>query len=418
MKHRSRAVRAMAAGLCAYVLFGCDQTRGEQAGSSSGSIVDVPHTAVERQSIGNCWLYAEASWIESMHLSATGERFDTSQSYWTYWHWFDQIVDGSASQVRTGGNEAIADRIVARRGLVRAADFVSTDTNGEMSAQQKLALDTVNAELSRGRLATRSARANRTLVRRVLDEAWALTSPTRDWLDGAFGADAARPLGNGANLAGTPVVSPGAFLVRYTERVTDSNRGTVKDTALSSAMGEWSTVYYPSGSTDRRNFLIRVQRALHDRQPVILTWNVDFNALESGDGPRRGAFDMTTLRASGRPGSQGGHMVVLEDYQASTQSFGVLAAGVTLDPNDAGDRAKLDAALLPSTQIQFLRIKNSWGTARADRGTVPGFPGYHDLYMDYLNGPIAWCPDVDNPSAWNCRGSIVPLNYVVLPPGY
>ena len=31
--------------------------------STQQAIVDVAHTAVERQSIGNCWIYAQATWI-------------------------------------------------------------------------------------------------------------------------------------------------------------------------------------------------------------------------------------------------------------------------------------------------------------------------------------------------------------------
>lgn len=49
-------------------------------------IVNVAQTEVERQAIGNCRLYAHASWAESMHKTATGEDFDVSQSYWTCWH--------------------------------------------------------------------------------------------------------------------------------------------------------------------------------------------------------------------------------------------------------------------------------------------------------------------------------------------
>jgi len=48
-----------------------------------------------------------------------------------------------------------------------------------------------------------------------------------------------------------------------------------------------------------------------------------------------------------------------------------------------------------------------------------GFPGYHDLYMDYLNGPIDWCPSVEgSKNDTNCTGTTVPLNDVMLPPGY
>jgi hypothetical protein len=151
---------------------------------------------------------------------------------------------------------------------------------------------------------------------------------------------------------------------------------------------------------------------------VIVTWDVDFNAMESGMNERRGSFNLTTLAEAGGPGREGGHMTVFEDYQAETEEYGLIEAGVTLDPNSPEDQKKLDALLLPSTQIQFLRIKNSWGGFRDDRASAPGFPGYHDLYMDYLNGPITWCPSVDVKTKTNCTGKSNPLRSVALPPGY
>ena len=111
-------------------------------------------------------------------------------------------------------------------------------------------------------------------------------------------------------------------------------------------------------------------------------------------------------------------MTVLHDYQATTVEYGLLKAGETLDPNDPEDAAKLDALLLDSTEIEFLRIKNSWGSLRPDRGFAPGMPGYHDLYMDYINGPIAWCPSVDDKTEENCTGTSTPFRTVMLPPGY
>jgi hypothetical protein len=164
--------------------------------------------------------------------------------------------------------------------------------------------------------------------------------------------------------------------------------------------------------------LQRVQRALHDGQPVVITWDVDFNALENGAGELAGSFNLQTLEAAGAPGRQGGHMTVLEDYAAETDDFGLLEAGVTLDPEDAQDAEKLEAALLDSTEIKFLRIKNSWGADRPDRQFAPGFPGYHDLYLDYLDGPIPFCPNQEDATNDNCNGESTPLRNVMLPPGY
>ena len=402
--------------LASPALVGCS---GSDVGSGDDNITDVPHTDVERQSIGNCWLYAQATWVESMHLTATGKEFDTSQSYWTYWHWFEQVLGGWSDEISTGGNQYTANGIVEARGLMEETDFVKEDTTSEMSSRQHDALDAMNRELKDGRLKDSSAREDGELVRQVMDEAWKLEPEVREMLDKAFGKDAAKTLSSGASLTGTNIVSPDDFEVAYTERKTDADEPTEKKTNLTEAMDEWSVASYPSSKSSRRDYFIRVQKALHDRQPVVVTWDVDFNAMESSDEALRGSFNLKTLERAGGPGRQGGHMTVFEDYQAVTEEFGELKAGETLDPSDPDDKAKLDAALLPSTEIVFVRIKNSWGAFRDDRASAPGFPGYHDLYLDYLNGPITWCPSVEGTkTSSNCTGKTVPLSDVMLPPGY
>jgi hypothetical protein len=389
-------------------------------GQGSDNITDVPHTPVERQSIGNCWLYAQASWVESMHLAATGEELDLSQSYWTYWHWFEQIDDWT-TEISTGGNQWTSNDLVLDRGLMADAAFVAEDAASEMSLRQRAALDAINAELKSGRLKDRASRSNPELVRTVLDDAWQLTPEVRAHLDKVFGKDGARTLSGGASVAGTPIIPAKNLAVRYAKRAANGTV-TYSDTSLATAISEWRTETYPTWGSDvdqkRRAFQIRVQRALHARQPVVTTWDVDFNAMESGDNERRGSFNLTTLKAAGRPGRQGGHMTVLEDYEAVTEEYGLLAAGVTLDPEKPEDAAKLEAALLPSTTLRFLRIKNSWGAFRDDRASAPGFPGYHDLYVDYLNGPIKWCPNATNPTNESCTGSTNPFDSVMLPPGF
>lgn len=393
---------------------------GDGIGSGADDIVDVNHTDVERQSIGNCWLYAEATWIESMNLTATGKAFDVSQSYWTYWHWYDQILHEGVDEIETGGFFETANQIILERGVMPEAKFVKEDVAGEMSNAQSSALAKINQELAEGgRLATAAARNDPALVRKVMDDAWKLSSSVKGQLTKAFGKDGSRTLQSGGVTKGTSIIAADKFKVEYTERETDPNAGTVVETTLDQAIASWHEESYPgwASQSQRRTFQIRVQKALHDRQPVVITWDVDFNAME-GDGPLAGSFNLTTLGEMG-PGRQGGHMTVMEDYQADTQAFGLLAAGVTLDPSNPDDQAKLDAALLPSSTMQFIRIKNSWGGFRDDRTSAPGFPGYHDLYLDYLNGPIKWCPDVEgNKTNSNCTGKSNPWRNVVLPPGY
>ncbi|MBX3212659.1 MAG: hypothetical protein KF850_11545 [Labilithrix sp.] len=381
--------------------------------NDENEIVNVPQTDVERQSIGNCWLYAHASWAESMHKSATGEDFDVSQSYWTYWHWFDQIAGGYSSQISTGGNYTTANNIVRKYGLVAEKDFIFADTLNEMSNRQKTALDALNLSLKSGALQEPSARRDKKKLREEMDRAWGLSAEQSAMLDQVFGETVSRTLTGSASVAGTPIIRAQDFDVSYSS---GPNRAR-QTRKLSQAMSEWRQVYYSSG--DRRGFLQRVQRALHAEQPVIITWFVDFNAMENREGELRGSFNMKTLGDFG-PGSQGGHMTVLQDYQAKLADGTVLEAGVTLDPTKRSDKRLLDRALDTRTQIQFLRVKNSWGSARVDRAFAPGMPGYHDLYLDYLNGPVKRCTTKADGSTdtSNCPFDHTPLQNVVLPPGY
>ena len=400
---------------CGGALVGCEGEKIDSRanlGTARDAITDVAHTPVERQSIGNCWLYAQATWVESLHIAATGQELDVSQSYWTYWHWFDQITGSMwSNEISTGGNQWKSHAIVRDRGLMHEADFVEEDTESEMSERQASALETLNDELANGRLKESEAREDGKLVRQVMDEAWQLSDDVRGDLDTAFGEDGSGSLRYGATVTGTKIIDPKTVKAKYTKKTTSGV--TTRNVNLVTAIQEWRNASYPSTSADRRNFLIRVQRALHDRQPVVITWDVDFNAMESEIEELKGSFNMTTLENAGGPGRQGGHMTVLEDYEAETQEFGVLKAGETLNPQTNAN--KLAAALKTSTKIKFLRIKNSWGSDRPDREHAPGFPGYHDLYMDYLNGPIRWCPDADGGS---CTGETVPFSDVLLPPGY
>ena len=385
------------------------------------AIAEVSNTAVERQSIGNCWLYAAASWVESMNLAyqeaqgAPVEPLDVSQSFWTYWHWFDQVTGYMwKSEISTGGGTWQSSSIMRDRGLMKESDFVSDDSLAEMSARQSAALSRINTALKSGELSTEAARGDRKLVRRVFDGAWELTADVRAELDKVFGTDGALKLRSGAKVAGTRIIDPTTVKVRYAKWA--ANKVQYKVATLVDAILEWRSVSYPEDESERRQTQIRVQRALHARQPVGITWNVDFNALENRENERRGSFNLQTLEESGRPGHQGGHMTVLHDYEAETAAHGVLKAGVTLDPMIAADALKLEAALLPTTTIKLLRTKNSWGASRADRSFAPGFPGYHDLWLDYLNGPFKWCPDSTSPS--DCNDEAQGLRQLLMPPGF
>jgi hypothetical protein len=295
------------------------------------------------------------------------------------------------------------------------ADFVPLDTENELSSRQNQALDTLNASLASGALKEPAARRDKKILRPEMDLAWGLAPEVSASLDQVFGEGVTRTLSSStqANATGTKIVKAADFAVAYPTGPGQA----VAQKKLSSAMTEWRQIYYSSG--DRRGFFLRVQKALHDAQPVVITWFVDFNAMENRDGDLKGSFNMTTLDELG-PGRQGGHMTVLEDYQATLPDGTLLRAGETLDPQNPEHARLLASALDPQTEIQFLRVKNSWGAARPDRAFAPGMPGYHDLYSDYLNGPVKRCvtrPDGETDTT-NCPYDHTPLQNVVVPPGY
>lgn len=383
--------------------------------TGSDDIVDVPQTDVERQSIGNTWIYAHASWVESMHKAATGESFDVSQSYWSYWHWFDQVAGGAATTISTGGNWATANGIVKKYGLAHQSAFVVTDATMDMSARQASALAAVNESLKSGALSVPGARSNKALVRKELDRAWALGADVIAMLDRVFGADVSRTFSTPTLLAdptGTDIQRAGDFAVAYT-----AAPGTpLVQRHLDQAMREWRQVYY--AGADHRSFQIRVQQALHDAQPVMLTWFVDFNALEDRDNGRLGSFNMPTLSELGS-GLQGGHMTLVDGYQAKLADGRELQADQKLDPTKPEDKALLDTALLPSTQVELFRVKSSWGSAHPERAFAPGMPAYNDLRFDYLDGPVKKCVERNGTTdTTSCPTTTTPLQNVVLPPGY
>ncbi len=411
---------------CGYSELNAGGVAPDEEGASTNPITWVDQSKVERQSIGNCWLYATASWAEALNKAATGRELNTSQSYTTYWHWFDQISRGS-SKISTGGTYATAVDIYRRYGLMLQADFIPEEASAEMSARQASALDRINAALATGgALGTYEARRNRTLVRAELDKAWGLSSDAVALLDAVFTKGVTRTLDRAFVSAPPPswtrlngqelrVLRPADLAARVHNRTT----GRYDDVTLADAIGSgwsrtgpyaWVEVDYPSSAASRRTLQKRVQRALHDHQPVIISWFVDFNALA-----RNGSFTLEQLAAMGGPGRQGGHMVVMHDYEVTNvPGYGTLAAGV----NETRPEA-LQAALSDSATIKFWRIKNSWGAFRPDRWDNTPIPGYHDLYQTYMNGPVKQCStnadgSTNTASCWSAQ----PWWDLVLPAGY
>lgn len=353
----------------------CSQA-GDDSASSEDAITDVPHTPVKEQSIGNCWVYASVAWAEALHRSAASESVDLSESYLTYWHWYDQIASRAPAQLETGGFFNEATRLMSTYGLVSEAKFIPGDESRTSSVRQKLALARVNDALKQsdgtanpflGRLATPEKRTPKN-IRAVLDDAFELDADVRADLASTFGPDAPRPLTRDRAV-------PARFITPWTFQVTAKTPTTAKvTTTLDAVIPQWEEAYVYGDEQSARAPLRRLQKALHDSLPALVTWNVDFASSQNDGAFRR------------RPTSHldkwdGSHMTVVEDYQATNvPNFGTLAAGATIT-----DPQALASVLVDQSSVSFLRIKNSWGFRPSPSGSEE-LKGYYDLYADYLFG--------------------------------
>lgn len=386
--------------------------------TASDDVVVLPHTDVKNQAIGNCWLYATGSWAEALHKSATGEAVDLSESYWSYWHWYLQLLWsadpsptngwGNLKEIKTGGGFYLSAHILKHFGAMREGDFIPEDQGAATSRRQSSALSAINKSLREGALKDPAARRDKDLLRKEMDAAWQLTPEVSARLDAAFG----RSLEKTPDMSDESVhkvIASTRFLVTASDATTHEKQKVPLDDILPSAIEgrphgrlAWQEVAYPASPEERRAFLIRAQRALHDGVPPLLTFTVDFAAL-------RGSV-FADIPAS--PGRQGGHMVALSDYEIDgVPGFGMLKAGVEETRPEA-----LKAALAPEAKMIFLRVKNSWGpTGAGDEFTVSG---HYDLTMKYLDGPIKNCLQPDgSTNRDNCRDS-VPFTSLALPAGY
>lgn len=390
----------------------------EPTDTSVDAVTDLTHSSVKRQSIGNCWIYATVGWIESLRLKATqtpanpaGEQLNISESYITYWHWYKSLMAGEITgmEMETGGFWGEAGDIITARGYMSEGDFIPEEANSQISQRQHDALDAINLSLRSGMLSTAANRRNGMIVRAELDRAFRLRPEVVTELNTAFGADGVRVL-SASRATLSFIKKPGDLIVGTARTSSGSTRRLTLTDVFGRANGYWNpdlrsgsyawrSVNYPQDTTGRANFWKRVFKAMNDGHPVIVSWLVDFNALDNN-----GNFTLTQLTSAGTPGRQGGHLTVAEDYTVdNVPGFGSLGIGML----SAAQRA----AAVNGT-LNFLRIKNSWGTDRPDRAS---HNGYYDLYANYLNGPIAWKTS-EMPGA-STRPQ-APLDQVILPPGY
>lgn len=137
---------------------------------SSTKTVNIPHTPVKWQSIGNCWAYAAVGWIESMMLRGETEPLPNfSETYITYRHYEGQLNYLRGNELQTGGSFYEATQIILRYGLMYEADFAPEEATLSKSDRQKRATAILNESLASGPLSKIRTRA---VIRAELDRAF------------------------------------------------------------------------------------------------------------------------------------------------------------------------------------------------------------------------------------------------------
>lgn len=370
-------------------LSACGKSQAPQNGASETLVTDVAHTEVKRQSIGNCWIYAHATWLESLLLSQTGVEANVSESYWTWWNWYDQIVGSGIDEVQTGGWWQTSAAIIVKHGFVLEGEFLADESTAEMSARQAAALAAINTALKPGGSLAKASKRTPAGVRKALDKAFGSKMKAAEAL---------------SRKASTTVVSKdrsGADV-------------TLEQALTGSATQMWNVVYFPrlygkdvepttEQLAQRAKLFQRVFKALNDKQPVVMSMMIDFNAVDTSS--EDAVFKASTLKAAG-VGHQGGHMVVLEDYSVNdAPGFGHIGYG------DVSDEQKAAAA---EGTLEMFKVKNSWGKDRTDRPWLKS--GYTSFDAAYLTEQLPW--KYSEESTADEVSYYTTLTDFVLPPGY
>jgi hypothetical protein len=413
---------------------GCAADAEEPRATTEDPLVDIPVSSIrDQKETGNCWLYATTSWVESIELAALREKQHASTvkappplsiAYFDYWDWYATITRGDITskvaktiredQLDAGGSWGAAVELIARRGLVRAADFGGGAGIMKDADLTDAALDAIATSLLTGPLATKAARKDGALVRHELDKAFGLSPPMRSALTAAFGADGARGYDDGTATSTPSIVTAAdldvlvpragaASMVRPLSDVIGQRKGG-DDPDQRTGTYAWGVAPYTHHTkAATRAYFKRIQRALHAGVAVPISWFLADNADPDGIG----AYKTVPSAPAGATDSVD-HETLIVDYEVTdVPGFGTLRAGV--DATTAQRTAALDDA----ATIVFLRVKDSYATRVVKKKRVT----MNDLYVDYLTGTVRVCPDGAPSTSSKCQ-DVVPLEDVTLPPGF
>jgi hypothetical protein len=395
----SKAIAFLAsAALAAAALVSCGVKPSESF--SDVNTVNLPHTSVKWQSIGNCWAYSFTSWLESMVLTSSdgAQSLNISESFITYVHYRSQLLSRSTrlTSVQTGGWFETAAALTLKHGYMLEGEFIPEESEQTFSARQQVATAYLDESLKNGLLKTDRSPAT-----------------VKAELNAAFGIDIDALAPNLKSASDLTVRLPGSAGITTLARLIDpaSRDGWraarwVKDSPT--PVGGTTFPYWAGKQSAAQSALLkRVKKALNAGYPVVIDWFVDFNALNG-----KGEFSGKQLELKG-PGRQGLHSTVIEDYVVEGVNPATGEKFVVGEGEATPEEKKLAEEF---GEITYFVVKNSWGgSERLDRVSYvrDGEGGYHKLDADYI---FSWIKQVDEDG--NDDGIDTGLTRFVLPAGY
>jgi hypothetical protein len=368
---------------------GCRENTEDRTGAVK--VAEVPHTSAKKQTIGNCWLYAQAAWLESLYKGARPDQGDinVSESYWLYWYFYDQLVlqDDSDQQGRsaakqgklmTEGQWEDSVEIIRKHGFMLEGDFLGHERDAEASQTQKHAAEELTRMVEKEKRFTEPQQRTPDNVRKVLNR--------------IFGVDMDRIMAQ-QTAAGGPIKMPHSTWVRHTHQSV---------VTLTEALDGWESVRFPGGLSssytpdtlrqiERNKISVRLRLAINDHLPVQMKFRLDSRYLN-----RETATFENRIYSKWVPEMnivQGIHQVVLADYAVKNidaKRFGYDAGIISfgeLDMKYQGEQRSsiLNEAATRVFALEAVKFKNSWGSFLPHLGSENGYFFYN---WDALAGQV------------------------------
>lgn len=426
-------------------LLGCQEAQKNGSGEDSTvKVTSVKHTDVKRQSIGNCWVYAQATWLEAMLKSTDDSNVNVSESYWTYWHFYNELRDSLFSsrppeEIQTGGGWDLSVDIIREHGWVTEEEFIKGDSynnpRGEMSGAQECAVEYLNnglkdPESSLMKLRTLQEAERDAAIRSELKEAFSCAHASST-LKSKYSLRGERPFEIDIAAAEAKARSTDSTMLANPKNPSEPQK------PLSAWLNDWKEyshpLYeYPYSYThgivfyegkkllpleieeSLKEYETAIKLALNDHQPVPMSFVWTAKAIKADSVSKSSIYSMKNLAQQREPADEmAGHMLVMHDY--TTRNAPGFENGI------AGEGDFMDAELKARAaegDLDYFVVKNSWGFDRGDRG----FLNAHDEAegIKKLPGYTRFSWELMKQMSYDAKKKVFRpfLSSIVVPPGY